>query len=65
MKREPLYKTGDMIQSLNSPIPVVYIILESYWTSGSFTYELLAPDVPHKSYYKQECILQANYKVIG
>ena len=65
MKVYPQYNPGDMLQNLNSPYPVVYIVLDSYWTNGGFTYELLAPDVPHKSYYKQECILQANYKVVA
>jgi hypothetical protein len=65
MKVYPRYSPGDMLQNLDSPIPVVFIVVDSYWTNGGYTYEMFAPDVPHKTYYKREYNLTANYKVIG
>jgi len=62
---KPMYNPGDMIQNLNSPIPVLFIVLDCYWLCGDYTYELLAPDVPDKSYFKTEQSIRMGYKVVA
>jgi len=65
MKVYPQYSPGDMLLNPNSPQPIVYIVVDHYWTNGGYTYEMIAPEIPDKTYYRREYNLTANYKVVA
>jgi len=63
----PRYEAGTLFMHnmvSNEYIGNAYIVVESYWTNGCWTYHLYCPSLS-KDIYKTELVLNLNYKVMA